>query len=214
MILRILLEKGDNMDQYYQNLYATVAYHWIGNFNHAKKGKTSRSICFCKNNRHGKISFFDDNIIELTIEETHTKENLFYLHFEIKNMKMLVDHIDDFFRCFNQSKQSQEKQNCISFPKHQLNILLTCTTGLTTSYYGYLLKDYFQQNHLDINIDAVGYQDLERRQSQYDYIFVAPQIAYRYIDLHERYGDKVFLIDSYDFATGNIESVLKDLKEK
>ena len=96
----------------------------------------------------------------------------------------------------------------------QINILLTCTTGLTTSYYAYLLEEYFQKNHLDITIDAVGYQELEHIQNKYDYIFVAPQISYQYINLHERYGDKVFLIDSYDFATGNIDAVLNNLKER
>lgn len=201
------------MDQYYQSLYTTIAYNWIGSLEHAKKGKSSKSICFCKKNYHGKISFFDENIIELMVEDIHTKEIIFYLHFEIKNLRILRENICAFFRCLNQSDKQSKSQNITLTPDRKINILLTCTTGLTTSYYAYLLEDYFQKNHLDITIEAVGYQELEHIQDRYDYIFVAPQIAYQYIDLHERYGDKVFLIDSYDFATGNIDNVLNDLKE-
>lgn len=202
------------MDQYYQNLYTTIAYNWIGSLDHAKKGRSSKSICFCKKNYHGKISFFEHSVIELMVEDINTKETIFYLHFEIKNLRMLIENIRTFFKCLNQSDNQQEKQSIVFNMNTQINILLTCTTGLTTSYYAYLLEDYFQKNHLDITIDAVGYQELERIQNKYDYIFVAPQISYQYINLHERYGDKVFLIDSYDFATGNIDAVLNNLKEK
>ena len=202
------------MDQYYQNLYTMIAYNWIGSLDHAKKGKSSKSICFCKKNYHGKISFFEHNVIELMVEDIYTKETIFYLHFEIKNLRMLIENIRTFFKCLNQSDKQSEKQSIVFNMNTQINILLTCTTGLTTSYYAYLLEDYFQKNHLDITIDAVGYQELERIQNRYDYIFVAPQISYQYINLHERYGDKVFLIDSYDFATGNIDAILNNLKER
>ena len=202
------------MDQYYQNLYTMIAYNWIGSLDHAKKGKSSKSICFCKKNYHGKISFFKHSVIELRIEDINTKETIFYLHFEIKNLRMLIENIRTFSKCLNQSDKQQEKQSIVFNMNTQINILLTCTTGLTTSYYAYLLEDYFQKNHLDITIDAVGYQELERIQNRYDYIFVAPQISYQYINLHERYGDKVFLIDSYDFATGNIDAILNNLKER
>lgn len=202
------------MDQYYQNLYTTIAYNWIGSLDHAKKGRSSKSICFFKKNFHGKISFFEHSVIELMVEDINTKETIFYLHFEIKNLRMLIENIRTFFKCLNQSNKQSEKQSIGFNMNTQINILLTCTTGLTTSYYAYLLEDYFQKNHLDITIDAVGYQELERIQNRYDYIFVAPQISYQYINLHERYGDKVFLIDSYDFATGNIDAVLNNLKER
>ena len=202
------------MDQYYQNLYTTIAYNWIGSLDHAKKGSSSKSICFCKKNYHGKISFFEHSVIELMVEDINTKETIFYLHFEIRNLRMLIEHMRTFFKCLNQFDKQQEKQSIVFNMNTQINILLTCTTGLTTSYYAYLLEDYFQKNHLDITIDAVGYQELERIQNRYDYIFVAPQISYQYINLHERYGDKVFLIDSYDFATGNIDAVLNNLKER
>ena len=202
------------MDQYYQNLYTTIAYNWIGSLDHAKKGRSSKSICFCKKNYHGKISFFEHSVIELMVEDINTKETIFYLHFEIRNLRMLIENMRTFFKCLNQFDKQQEKQSIVFNMNTQINILLTCTTGLTTSYYAYLLEDYFQKNHLDITIDAVGYQELERIQNRYDYIFVAPQISYQYINLHERYGDKVFLIDSYDFATGNIDAVLNNLKER
>lgn len=143
------------MDQYYQNLYTTIAYNWIGSLDYAKKGKSSKSICFCKKNYHGKISFFEHSVIELMVEDINTKETIFYLHFEIKNLRMLIENIRTFFKCLNEFDKQQEKQSIVFNMNTQINILLTCTTGLTTSYYAYLLEDYFKKNHLDITIDAV-----------------------------------------------------------
>ena len=145
------------MDQYYQNLYTTIAYNWIGSLEHAKKGRSSKSICFCKKNYHGKISFFEHNVIELMVEDICTKETIFYLHFEIKNLRMLIENIRTFFKCLNQSDKQQESQNINFTMNRQINILLTCTTGLTTSYYAYLLEEYFQKNHLSY-LDVAGLQ--------------------------------------------------------
>ena len=198
------------MDEFYQSVYSMIAYNWIGSLAEAHKGKSSRSICFCKNQYHGKMSFFDDNIIDLRIEDINTKESIFYLHFQIKNLKMLTENIQSFFDCLNQQHdEACAKEDIII--KENLNILLTCSTGLTTSYFAYLLDEYFQQAQLNIKVDAVGYQELDVIQSQYDFIFVAPQISYLYTKLQEKYGQKVFLIDSYDFATGNIKSVLNKI---
>ncbi len=201
------------MDQYYQELYTPIAYHWLGNLSHAKKGKSSKSICFCKNQYHGIVSFFADNIIDLRVENSE-QESVFYLHFQIKNLKMLLENIKTFFDFLNKGEETHVNRiNDIEMAKN-LNILFTCSTGLTTSYYAYLLENYFKEQHLNVNVSAVGYRDLDAIQQHYDYIFVAPQISYQYVSLHEKYGDKVFLIDTYGFATGNIHSIIDIIQNK
>ena len=198
------------MDEFYQNLYSAIAYRWIGHLENAHTGRCSRKICFCKNQYHGEMSFFDDNIVDLRIEDCKTKESVFYLHFQIKNLKMLTENIQSFFDCLNhQHDESFQTKEIVV--KNNLKILLTCSTGLTTSYFAYLLDEYFHQAHLNVKVDAVGYHELDSVQNQYDFIFVAPQISYQYTSLQEKYGSKVFLIDSYDFATGNIQSVLNEI---
>lgn len=198
------------MDEFYQSVYPMIAYSWIGHLEDAHSGECLHSICFCKNQYHGKMSFFDDNLIDLRIEDVDTNECIFYLHFQIKNLKMLTENIQSFFECLNQYHEQTSEKEDISI-KENLKILLTCSTGLTTSYYAYLLDEYFRKVHLNVKVDAIGYQELETVQKQYDLIFVAPQIAYQYTQLQAKYGNKVFMIDSYDFATGNIQSVLNKI---
>lgn len=98
--------------------------------------------------------------------------------------------------------------------KDDLRILLSCTSGITTSYFAYLLENAINKCNHNVIVDAVSYTDLDNVQSRYDFIFLAPQISYQYAQMREKYGNKVFMIDSYDFATGNVEHVIQELIEE
>lgn len=93
----------------------------------------------------------------------------------------------------------------------QLKILLSCTAGLTTSYFAYLMQEALAPLKENITIDAVSYLDLDQVQQDYDVILLAPQIAYKYPELKERYGSKLMKIDTLDFATGNVNHVLNEV---
>ena len=76
------------------------------------------------------------------------------------------------------------------------------------------MENYLNQGKNNVTVDAISYMELDNIQSDYDFILLAPQISYKYPQLREKYGKKVFMIDSYDFATGNIKHVLDSLVKK
>ncbi len=64
-----------------------------------------------------------------------------------------------------------------------LKILLCCTSGLTTSYFAYLMPGrttLLNQTHHCVDVDAINYLELDAIQNQYDCILLAPQIDYHY----------------------------------
>ena len=93
----------------------------------------------------------------------------------------------------------------------QINILLSCTSGLTTSYFAYLMQEKMNKVHQNIKIDAVSFTKVDEVENQYDYILLAPQISYKYDEFKEKYGDKVMMMDTIDFASLNVDSVLNQI---
>lgn len=203
------------MNEVYQCLLTPIIYQWAATHANAKKGSKSCSICFCNDNYHASIYFHKENVIELSILDKYTQDNLFYLHFQMKDIKMAIENINVFFDYLqnNHVAESNVLPN-ITPLKDNLRILLSCTSGLTTSYFAYLLENYLNQGKNNVTVDAISYMELDNIQSDYDFILLAPQISYKYPQLREKYGKKVFMIDSYDFATGNIKHVLDSLVKK
>ena len=57
-------------------------------------------------------------------------------------------------------------------------ILLSCSGGLTTSYFAYSMQEIFKRQGLDIVVDAVGYMEIDKVIDDYDMVLLAPQVAY------------------------------------
>ncbi len=201
------------MNEFYQNLLTPVVYQWVASHANAKKGKSCCSICFCNKNYHGTIYFHADNMIELQILDIETQENLFYLHFQMKDMKMATENIIAFFNYLQKPHSDVIEESHFTLKK-ELKILLSCTSGITTSYFAYLLENSLNQAEKHVIVDAVSYTELDQVQSDYDFIFLAPQISYKYPQMKAEYGNKVLMIDSIDFATGNIENILNIVMKK
>ena len=66
-------------------------------------------------------------------------------------------------------------------------------------------------NHRDlgIQVDAVGYSEIDNVANEYDMILLAPQIAYMLPEYREKYGHKVMTIETVDFATGDFEGIIQ-----
>ena len=68
-------------------------------------------------------------------------------------------------------------------------------------------------------VELIGLEDpqhllkkaLARFQDQYDYILLAPQIAYKLPEYRAKYGDRVMTVDSRDFASSDVGRVLNRL---
>lgn len=198
------------MNEFYHELLTPIIYKWVSTRENAHKSKQSCSVCFCNDKYHAKIDFHEHDLIELSIIDKETEESLFYLHFEMHDLKTTTQNIQSFFDFLKNPIQKEEihledKQN------GHLKILLSCTSGLTTSYYAYLMQEALDKNHNQIEVDAINYLELDSIQEQYDYILLAPQISYRYQELRQKYGEKVLMIDTIDFASGNVNKVLNQI---
>lgn len=88
-------------------------------------------------------------------------------------------------------------------------ILLSCSGGLTTSYFAYSIQEMMNHRDLGIQVDAVGYSDIDNVANEYDIILLAPQIAYMLPEYREKYGNKVMTIETVDFATSDFERIIQ-----
>lgn len=198
------------MREVYYDLLPSLIYRWVAGMRHATTCPETSSVHFYSDQYHGQIQFYDHNLIELMIEDVYTANQVYYLHFEMIDMKMIADHIQSFFRFLS----GHHKETTLSkqrYQKEKLKILLSCSVGLTSSYFADLMKQALCSVEDEITIDAVSYLELDRVEPEYDIILLAPQIAYKYPELKEKYGCKLMKIDTVDFATGNVRHVLNEV---
>ncbi len=68
-------------------------------------------------------------------------------------------------------------------------LLISCTSGVTSSYFAYTMKNAMNKAGLEIIIDAISITEIHKIHSQYDYILLAPQVAYALPEYRKKYGD-------------------------
>ncbi len=197
------------MDEFYQQLVPSIIYKWTILNNHVDAGN-EQEIKFSNNQLNATIDFHQNNILELSINEKDTNENVYYLHFEMKNIKNTVKHIQTFLSYFKDPHK--EEQQLVN--DRDMNILLSCSAGITTSYFASLMNDVLKESKHNIHVDAISYMNLDSIINQYDIVLLAPQIAYKYGELKEKYGNKIMVIDDKDFATYNVKHVLNEVFKK
>ncbi|MCD7840632.1 MAG: hypothetical protein LUG46_08420 [Erysipelotrichaceae bacterium] len=192
------------MDEFYQQLVPSIIYKWTILNNHVDAGN-EEEIKLSNNQLNATIDFRQDNILELSINNKDTQENVYYLHFEMKNIKTTVKHIQTFLSYLkNPHKEEKEMIN----DSQDMKILLSCSAGITTSYFASLMNEALKESKHNIHVDAISYMNLDSVIDQYDIVLLAPQIAYKYSELKEKYGSKVLVIDDAVFATYDVKSVL------
>lgn len=197
------------MNEVYNELLTPIIYKWVSAKGNSHKCKDNDSVCFCNESYHARIDFHENNLIELSITDKKTNESLFYLHFQMHDLKTTTNNIQSFFDFLKRPTPKDEFDFRNSQKK--LKILLSCTSGLTTSYYSYLMQEALDKYNHQIVVDAINYLKLDSIQDQYDYILLAPQISHLYHRLKEKYGEKVMMIDTIDFASGNVNRVLNQI---
>lgn len=198
------------MDEVYYELLTPIVYKWVATKEDSHECKDTCSVCFCNDKYHAKINFHENNLIELSVVSKKTNESVFYLHFQIHDLKTTTDNIKSFF-CFLENPTEPDSTEQIKPQTRNFKILLSCTAGLTTSYYAYLMQKALDQDHQHIKVDAINYLMLDKVQAQYDYILLAPQISHLYHQLRQKYGNKVMMIDAIDFASGNVNKVINQV---
>lgn len=198
-----------------QNPLTEEIYHWVASMKCAQVGKSPNHIHFSSGTRKGTISFYDGYIIELSVEDETADQVLFYIHFAIQDAEKTKENIRLFFRFLEGKKQQKEQLDLPAIQRvRPLKILICCSCGLTSSYFAYLMQETINQTASHIKADAVSYTNVEQVHVQYDYILLAPQIAYMLTDFQKKYGNKVLNIDIIDFASRNVNHVLNLILQK
>ncbi len=195
------------MNEFYEDLMYPFVRGWLQNYQDMIVCQKCCSLCIQGDKNKGTIQFHEDNIVELSIKDNQTKESLFYLHFQMHDMNSVLKQFHTFFQYLTQPYVEHQKLG-IRDPKIK-KILLSCSGGLTSSYFAYSIQEMMNQKHIDIQVDAVAYSDIDSVADKYDMILLAPQIGYMLADYKRKYGNKVMTIESIDFATSNFEGIMQ-----
>jgi len=154
----------------------------------------------------GEVTFNSLNIIELKVTNKITDEIDFYLHFQMKTIKHALELFNEMIKSIIHLSN-----------KPVTKVLLSCTGGLTTSFFAQRINEVIQLLGLDLKVDAIGYHQLFQVGNQYDIILLAPQISYLYAKVHDILKDQIILnIPPQVFAkydVGKIISLIKETKE-
>ena len=97
------------------------------------------------------LFYIDPDIVEFTITMKETGEVVFYLHFQPDNPVHGEELFHDLVHSLITLKEHQEVQ-----------ILLCCTSGLTTSYFASQLNDAASVLKLNYVFSAVSYEEIGR----------------------------------------------------
>ena len=156
----------------------------------------------------GEINFYNlgIDVVEMTAFRKEDDENIFFLHFELKD----DEHAYELYR---EMTETLQKQSSV----HTTRVLLSCTSGMTTSFFATKLNEGAKMLSLDYEFAAVPYAQLYQEGFAYDVILLAPQIAYHFKQAEEVFHDKLVLripagaFGTYD--TGTVLTMVKDAVE-
>lgn len=146
----------------------------------------------------------ESTLVEFTIISLKDESIKFYLHFELKD----IDHAKQLYQEMADSllKLKEEKT---------LQVLLSCSAGLTTSMFAENLNDHAKMLGLDMHFEAVPYLNIYQESEKYDVILLAPQIGYMLNRLQESLTDKqVLQIPTNAFASYDSLSVINFINDE
>ena len=168
--------------------------------------KSEDEIDFVTDAAVGHVQFYhlEYEICALTIESEKADEPLFFLHFEIKDL----DHAKDLFtQMIATLKKAGENT--------KVKVLLSCTSGFTTSFFADKLNEAASTLSLDYDFSAVPYTELFEAAQNKDIVMLAPQIGYLLKKAQEVLKDKIIIqIPASVFATYNVTQTIELIKEK
>ncbi len=206
------------MDEKYMS---SVSKEWIKN--HETKDYQiieNNQDCIELNTDYGKaeIHFTDvteGTIVEFNIVSYKDQEVKFYLHFELNDEDHAHQLYDEMVETLIELKN-----------KKTLKVLLSCSSGLTTSMFASNLNSVVEMLGEDYHFEAVAYTNIYEEVENYDVILIAPQIGYLLKRLKESLPDKLVLqiptaifagydaIGAIKFIQNEIDQFQKEKKEK
>ncbi len=130
----------------------------------------------------GYVNFYEQAIIELRIDRIQDGETEFFLHFQLNDLDRAKEMFNEMTEALINLKKSHQKQ-----------ILLCCTSGLTTSYFAEQLNHACETMNYQIHFSAVSYTQVYRKGDQYEAILLAPQISYERNNMEKVLKDQLVM---------------------
>lgn len=116
----------------YEILYQWLKHRLPADFKDSQN-EWARSLSWPYKQYHIEISFYDNGVIEETINDTTNGDVIYYIHFLFLNFNQSTKILNDFL-IYMKSLTSQQK-----------NILICCSCGLTSSLFAECLQESFQK---------------------------------------------------------------------
>lgn len=90
-----------------------------------------------------------------------------------------------------------------------MKILLVCAGGMSTGILMKKMKEYWEQQGQELQIQAVGLAEYQDVCENYEIVLLGPQISYRLDEVKENTGLPCEAIPSYDYAVANCPQIMK-----
>ncbi len=196
------------MDDFLRDIHTMIFKQWIlsqhHNDYHIHLDENNENIIVIETRySHSEVVFNPLNIIELCVTNTYNQEIEFYLHFQLTNMKHAIE-------LFNEMLESIKKL----IDRPITKILMSCSGGLTTSYFSSKMNEAAKLLYLNFEVSAIGYNELYNVGNDYDVILLAPQISYLHAKVQEILKDQIVLkIPPQVFAKYDVGKMLAIIKE-
>lgn len=151
-----------------------------------------------------QIYHLETDIVEMRLASSQIHENFFFLHFELKDEK----HAKGLFE--------EMRASLLKYKDHQkVKVLLSCTSGLTTSFFAEKLNEAAATLSLDYEFNAVEYSRLYEIGFEYKVILLAPQIGYQYKKAQEILADQIVIkVPASVFASYDAGSMITLIQEE
>ncbi|WP_294578468.1 ROK family protein [uncultured Thomasclavelia sp.] len=145
------------------------------------------------------IKIEDSLIVEFKILSKKDDSVKFYLHFELKEEEHAKQLYNEMIETLIGLKEEKT-----------LQVLLSCSAGLTTSMFAENLNSVAEMLGLDYHFNAVSYLSIYEEVEKYDVVLIAPQIGYMLKRLQENLPEKLVLqIPTAIFAAYDALEALK-----
>lgn len=131
------------------------------------------------------IAFTEINesiVVEFTIISRKDESVKFYLHFELNDEDHAKQLYDEMIETLIGLKDEKT-----------LQVLLSCSSGLTTAMFAENLNSMVEMLGLDMHFEAVPYTNIYEEVDKYDVVLLAPQIGYMLKRLKESLNEKLVL---------------------
>ena len=94
-----------------------------------------------------------------------------------------------------------------------MKVALCCVAGMSTSIYMRKMKNYANENGIDLEIAVYGVGDIADVWRRYDVILLGPQISNLKKKLGETINKPILVISPANYGLYQVDEVFKEIKE-